>query len=309
MTAYDVVVVGDYCLDLIFTGLPKLPELGVEIVSKGFEMLPGGPYNTAIAMHRLGIKVGWACDFGSDDFSKFVREAARNEGIDAGLFRHHPTPLRNITVSLSYPDERAFVAYYDPAPAIPAAIMALPGLSARYLYIPGLYTGPAFDTGILLIKARRIKVIMDGNSVETASLTEPAVRRSIQNCEIFMPNAREVRRLTGEMDLFAGMRILEKLVPLLVVKDGENGAFGVQNGEVIHMPGLKLSPLDTTGAGDCFNAGFIKAWLQGCTLTDCLKWGNVVGGLSTLGFGGTGKRITEADVREQLGNLPNNPVK
>jgi len=54
--------------------------------------------------------------------------------------------------------------------------------------------------------------------------------------------------------------------------------------------------VDTTGAGDCFDAGFIMAWLAGRTVEDCLRWGNVVGGLSTLAPGGAGRVITPNDV-------------
>jgi sugar/nucleoside kinase (ribokinase family) len=300
---YDVVVVGDYCLDLIFTGLPNMPELGVEIVSKGFEMIPGGPYNTVVALHRLGLRVGWACDYGEDPFSQFVLERAQEEGIDSSLFIRHKACMRNITVSLSYPEERAFVAYYDPAPSIPAVIKRLPQLSSHYIYLPGIYTGAAFDAGLMLVKLKHIQIIMDGNSPETVSMDDPAVRKAIQAVGIFMPNAREVCRLTGKTELLEGIRELQKWVPLLVVKDGTNGAYAAQDGHIIHVPGLRLTPLDTTGAGDCFNAGFIKARMLGATLEECLKWGNIVGGLSTLGYGGTGMRVTENEVREQMSTL------
>ena len=79
--SYDILVVGDYCLDLIFTGLPAMPALGKEIFSSGCTMLPGGSYNAAVAMHRLGLRVGWASDFGNDDFSRFVMDHARQEGL------------------------------------------------------------------------------------------------------------------------------------------------------------------------------------------------------------------------------------
>ncbi|MCJ7532966.1 MAG: carbohydrate kinase family protein, partial [Anaerolineales bacterium] len=82
MKRYDIIVAGDYFVDLVFTGLPKLPELGEEVFGTGFEMLPGGSYNTVVAMHRLGLKVGWAADFGNDRFSRFVLDYAENEKLD-----------------------------------------------------------------------------------------------------------------------------------------------------------------------------------------------------------------------------------
>ena len=64
--------------------------------------------------------------------------------------------------------------------------------------------------------------------------------------------------------------------------------------------GARVEPLDTTGAGDCFNAGFVKAWLDDLLLEQCLRWGNVVGGLLTLAHGGTGKIVTPEEVERWL---------
>jgi len=298
---YDVLVAGDYFLDLIFSELPAFPELGREIVGSGFEMIPGGAYNSAIAMHRLGLKVGWAADFGDDDFSRFALDRAAGEGLDDALFVRHNRPMRRITVSLSYPADRAFVTYCDREPAVPAAIKALPTVSARAFYLPGLYAGPLFDAGLALLRAKRMKLIMDGNSSGAISLSDAAVRRAVRSADIFMPNADEVRRMTGETDLRAGLAALAALCPVVVVKAGAQGAYACRGRELLHTPAIPVTPVDTTGAGDCFNAGFVKAWLDGRPLAECLRWGAVVGGLSTLARGGTGQVIAEADVLQWLG--------
>jgi sugar/nucleoside kinase (ribokinase family) len=297
---YDVIVAGDYCLDLIFTGLPAFPALGKEVVGTGFAMIPGASYNSAVAMHRLGLKVGWATDFGNDDFSRFVLERVRQEGLDEALLVHHDRPMRRITVAASYPHDRAFIAFYDPEPAVHAAMKALATASAQVLYVSGLYYGSLFDAGRLLVRARHMKLVMDGNSGDEAVLANPAVRKSVQNVEVLMPNASEARRMTGTDDLVAAMQTLAALGPLVVVKDGGNGAYACAGGQIIHAPAIPITPMETTGAGDCFNAGFIKAWLDGRPLAECLRWGNVVGGLSTLAPGGTGKVVTVEEVQRWL---------
>jgi sugar/nucleoside kinase (ribokinase family) len=296
MEHYDLIVVGDYYLDLIFSGLPQFPELGKEIVGSGFDMLPGGAYNSAVAMHRLGLKVGWAADFGDDDFSRFAAEHARTEGLDDALFVYHKRPLRRITVSASYPDDRAFITYCDPKPGIPAALKALATSSARVLYLPGLYHGSLFNAGLMIVRAKRMKLIMDGNSAADETLADPGVRQAIQSVDVFLPNAREARRFTGRDDLEEAMTVLGNLCPLVVVKDGANGAYARLDRQVTHAPAIPIAPLDTTGAGDCFNAGFITAWLEGRPIEDCLRWGNIVGGLSTMARGGTGRVVTRQDV-------------
>jgi sugar/nucleoside kinase (ribokinase family) len=298
--SYDVLVAGSYSLDLIFTGLPHLPRLGEDLLASGFAMIPGEAYNSAVAMHRLGLRVGWAGDFGDDDFSRFALEQARREGLDEKLFVRHQRSLRRISVAASFPEDRAFLTYYDPEPRLPAILKALATASARAIYLPGLYYGPLLEAGLRLARARRMKVLMDGNLGEPVNLEDARVRKAISSLDLFLPNAREARCLTGKDDLQAAIHDLAELCPLVVVKDGPNGAYASENGKLEHANALPVTPLDTTGAGDCFNAGFIKAWLDGRPLGECLRWGNVVGGLSTLAPGGAGQMITVADVQHAL---------
>lgn len=297
---YDVIVAGSYCLDLIFTGLDGFLELGKEIVSSGFSMIPGEAFTAAATMHRLGLKVGWAGDFGCDDFSRFVLERVRSEGLDEGLFVHHTQPLRRITAAASYPHERAFLSYFDPDPPVPAVLKALATASARVLFLPGLYYGPLLDAGLVLTRAKRMRLFMDGNSEDRDTLENSAVRKAIRSADVFLPNAQEARNITAAQDIQDALRILGELCPLVVIKDGKNGAWGIENKRITHDPAIPVKVVDTTGAGDSFSAGFLKAWLDGRALQECLRWGNILGGLSTTTHGGAGKVVTLADVQEWL---------
>ena len=303
MKRYDIIVAGDYFVDLVFTGLPKIPELGEEVFSTGFEMLPGGSYNTVVAMHRLGLKVGWAADFGNDRFSRFVLDYAENEKLDRSLFVFHHQSMRHITAAASFSQDRAFISYSDPQPAMPAAMKKLPFASSRALYIPALYYGRWFNAGLSLLRVKNISLIMDGNASEVTLKNTPDAAKALQSSDLFLPNAREVRCLTGEQDLEKGIHMLLSLCPLVVVKDGIWGGYACDGSQLIHSPAIPVTPLDTTGAGDCFNAGFIKAWLDQRPLEECLKWGNIVGGLSTLALGGTGQVTTVKEVEEWLAKV------
>lgn len=300
MSRSDVLVLGDYYVDLVFTGLTQPPVLGKEIFTAGFDMIPGGAYNAALTMHRLGLQVGWAADFGDDDFSRWVLARVREAGLSDDLFTLHRRPLRRVTVSVSYPGEHAFITYCDPEPIVPAGMKALATASAQMVYIAGVYSGDFFDAGHALVRARGMKLAMDGNSGDEVVLTVPAVRKAIQHVDIFLPNAAEARRITGRADLTDAIRVLADLCRLVVVKDGPNGAYACSDGQIVHAPAIAVVPLDTTGAGDCFNAGFLTAWLTGRSLIDCLRWGNVVGGLSTTARGGTGRAVNADEVERWL---------
>lgn len=297
---YDVLVVSNYFVDLVFTGLPKLPELGQEVFGTGFSMLAGGGFISAAAMHRLGVRVAWVSDFGSDEFSRFALEAAEAEGIDVSWCVRHPRPLRRVTVSVSYPHDRAFISYADPEPSIPAVLKALASASAEMVFLGGMVWGRAFDAGLVLARSRRMKVVMDGNGAEQASLADPGVRRALSAVDVFIPNQREAQHLTGEAGLPAALHALGRVCLLPVVKAGASGSYALVDGEILHAPAISVTPVDTTGAGDCYDAGFVKAWLDGRTVEECLRWGNAAGGLSTMASGGAGRVITPEDLAPYL---------
>ena len=95
---YDVLLLGGYFCDLIFTGLPEMPRLGAEVYGSAFDMVPGAAYTTALALRRLELRAGWACDFGDDFFSQFVLDTARRAGLDSSLFRMHAGPVRRLSL-------------------------------------------------------------------------------------------------------------------------------------------------------------------------------------------------------------------
>jgi sugar/nucleoside kinase (ribokinase family) len=285
---YDVLLVGDYWYDLIFTDLPRLPELGRELYAGGFDNVPGGPFINAVALHRLGLRVGWAADFGDDVFSRLVLEAVRREGLDEALFQHHARPYRRLTAAASFPGDRAFLSYTDPGPKLSAPLKALAAarVSARVVLVPGLIYGPLFDSTHLLVRARGMKIVMDCHLTDR-TLADPALRRALGHVDVFMPNANEARCLTGQATTLEALHALSEHCPLVVVKDGAQGAYGLRRGEVmVHAPALAVRVVDTTGAGDCFGAGFVRAWLDERPLEECLRWGNICGGLSTTARGG-----------------------
>lgn len=301
---FDVIVVGSYSVDLIFSGLGELPQLGIDVVGTDFKMTPGETFISAVSMHRLGINVGWAADFGNDDFSRFTLNCIREEGLDESLFVFHDQPYRRISAAASYPNDRAFITYYDPAPQVPAAVSALIKSQAKVLFIPGLYYGDLLGVGIKFIRAKNMTLVMDGNSSGGDILGKTkqckSIRNAIKSVDIFMPNAREARRITGQPNLELAIRQLGELCPVVVIKDGSNGSYSYANNKLIHEPAISVNPIDTTGAGDNFNAGFLRAWLDGSALETCQKWGNIVGGLSTTALGGTTRKITSEQVRKYL---------
>ena len=101
-----------------------------------------------------------------------------------------------------------------------------------------------------------------------------------------MPNDAEACRMTGTSDVEAAAEALAQQVPLVAIKCGSRGALVRFEGKRWLVPTKKVTPVDTIGAGDSFNAGFLEAYLRGCSPTECAEQGNRVAALSTQRAGG-----------------------
>jgi sugar/nucleoside kinase (ribokinase family) len=276
---YDVLILGDYFCDLIFTGLPELPRLSADLFGTGFEMSPGGSYRTLLALTRLGLRAGWSCDFGDDLFSRFVLDMARQDGLDTSLFRLHPFPVRRISASFSFAHDRGFISYMDRL-ARPAAADVITATRPRAVLIPSLMHGDEHAT--LVEAARRVGalVYMDCQA-RSETLALPEVAAAVRRVDVFAPNEVEALHLTGESSPEAALEHLATLTPVAVIKRGRAGAMVRAGSVTASAPAIAVEVHDTTGAGDCFNAGFLFAYLCNQPLEMCLRCGNVCGGLAT----------------------------
>jgi sugar/nucleoside kinase (ribokinase family) len=279
----EVLVVGAYFADLIFRELSWPVRCGTEVFAGGFDLLPGGAFTLAMALHRLGHDVVWATDFGTDLFSRQVLAAARTAGLDETGFRHHPLALRSVTVALSFPGDRAMVSYQDPVCPRPLAAL-LQEHRPRVLILPELQYGPAVLAGLGVARRLGIQVFMDCQDVP-GTLDTPTVREVLTQVDIFAPNADEALRLTGTTAVDDALAVLAALVGTVVVKRGAAGATAVQGGKRYEVAAVPVDAVDTTGAGDCFNAGFLHGCLTGQPLPSCLHTAVACGAAATTGPG------------------------
>jgi sugar/nucleoside kinase (ribokinase family) len=302
---YDVLMAGNYFCDIIFTGIPGFPALGTELYCDGLTVVPGGVLNTVVAMRRLGLNVGWIGVLGNDFFSRYTSDWIAAEGIDSALLERRAEPFRRATVSLSYPSDRAFVTYVDPAPDMIGKLIAeSAGLAFRSVHFAGLMIDPRLPPFLRELRARGVFVSMDCQH-RPYTLTDPLVAETLQALDLFMPNALEAAKLTGGADVAESAARLLEHVPRVVIKQGAAGASAWWEGQHHHWPALPVTPVDTTGAGDVFNSGFLAARLAGEDVLTCLRWGNAAGGLSTLGYGGSGAAPRRDQVIAALrGELP-----
>ncbi|MFE3773095.1 carbohydrate kinase family protein [Streptomyces sp. NPDC059122] len=300
-TGPSVLVVGAYSVDLVFRELAGPVAFGSEVWAGGLGMVPGGAFTLAMGLRRLGREVVWAADFGSDVFSREVLAAARAEGIDERGFRHHAQPVRNVTVALSGSRDRAMVAYEDPIAVRPLAELIETHRPAVVM-LPYLQFGPEVSAALDVAARHGAEVFMDCQDYP-GHLGMPEVAKALSRVQVFAPNEAEALRITGTDSVVAALEALADVVPVAVVKRGGDGAVAAAGGRRAERAAPPVPVVDTTGAGDCFNVGFLHERLAGGSLDACLAAGVACGAAAVTGPGSSAAPDS-AGLRTWLTRLP-----
>lgn len=281
----DVFLSGTVFIDMIFSGLPGLPAPGTELYVNGLGSAPGGSANMAVALSRLGLKVGLAAAFGDDMFGGYLwRTLAEQEGIDLSAshrIRRWPTP---VTVSLSYDSDRSMITYGEPLPVGKSELVTEPPQAATCFV--DLDDGPPEWAGKL--RSNGALVFADVGWDGTGQWS-PEILERLCAVDVFLPNAVEAMSYTRTESPEAAVDSLASRVPVCVVKAGAAGAYGIDNqtGERAHAAAIPVEALDATGAGDVFDAGFVFGTLAGWPLEQRLKFANLCAGLSVRHYSGS----------------------
>jgi sugar/nucleoside kinase (ribokinase family) len=109
----------------------------------------------------------------------------------------------------------------------------------------------------------------------------------LAHTDLFLPNDQEARAIAKRATLDEALATLAKTIPTIAIKNGAEGAICRRGDQIARDPGFPISVVDTTGAGDSFNGGFLYGWLHGWELADALALGCACGALSTQAAGGT----------------------
>ncbi|WP_254715293.1 carbohydrate kinase family protein [Actinomadura sp. NAK00032] len=274
----DVFLSGQVFMDMIFTGLPGLPPPGTEIVTDGLGSAPGGVANIAVAMSRLGLRVGLAAPFGDDMFGAYLwRTLAEQEGVDLGLSRRVRGWSTPVTVSMAYDSDRSMVTFARPVPA-PLDDLGAPPPDARACFVDVDRPVPPWAAGM---RARGALVFGDLGWDQTGAWPAEVLDR-LAHVDVFLPNAAEAMAYTRTATPADAAAALAERVPVVVVKRGGDGAIAIDSasGERAEVGALPVEALDPTGAGDVFAAGFVFATLAGLPLAERLRFANLCAGLS-----------------------------
>lgn len=302
MEVYDLLVVGDLNPDLILAG-DVLPEFGQaeKIVSDANLTLGSSAAIFACGAARLGLKVALAAKVGRDVFGDFVIKELEKRQVSTAYILRDPLLHTGLSVILLRGADRAILTYPGAIPAlkageIPRSLLA----NSRHLHLASYYLLPALQPGVtaLFEAARRsgLTTSMDTN-YDPDGRWNGGLERVLPHTDLLLPNETECRAVAGEANLDRAIEVLATQVGTLAVKLGANGARAVRGKLQVTMPAVPVDVVDTVGAGDSFDAGFVYGYLAGWPLERSLRLAVTCGALSTRAAGGT---AAQPDLEEAM---------
>ncbi len=278
----DAIGFGALNVDKIYL-VNKIPKAEEEAYVKDVQIFAGGSAsNTIVGLSRLGMKTGYIGKVGNDADGDFLLRDLRSEGVDT---------YQVIRANGRSGNALIFVDEYGNR-----AILVDPGVNdtIRFDEIDSDYVSKfrllhltsficklgedSFKSQKKLVKVFDGIVSFDPGAVYAERGLDD-LKEIIKETTIFMPNAIEMEILTGLSYKEGANEILNMGVEVVVVKLGERGCYITDGKTELEIPALNVDVVDTTGAGDAFNAGFLYGYLKGKDLEECGKLGNYVASL------------------------------
>ena len=290
---FDIAIAGELNLDLILYGLPVEMATERDLLASGFVSTLGS--SSAIVAHNaaaLGLRVRFQSLIGDDDFGCIALERLRQMDVDVSGIVVDAKLTTGVTILLPHEAIRHSLTYLGSISRLTVGHLNIDALKeARHFHLSSLFLqeGLQRDLGHLLLelKSAGLSVSLDTNDDPKNLWGEP-LGEILSLIDLFMPNEDELCRMAGGVSLEQAMSSFAIAVPTLVVKRGRKGCRVRHLGKIFDVPPTTVTTMvDSIGAGDSFDAGFLAAYLRGYDVEACARAGNVTGALCTQGTGGT----------------------
>jgi sugar/nucleoside kinase (ribokinase family) len=305
-----ILVAGELNVDLVFRDCQSFPAPGREVLAEDAQVVPGSSSMICAAgLARLGNRVAFAGKAGADGWGDFCVSALQGAGVDVAAVRRDPALRTGITASFSTSADRALVTFAGAIGALRAsdiddALLA----AADHLHVSSYYLQSALRPDLKSLFARASAL---GLSTSLDPGFDPEQRWGnewpclLSGVDLFLPNDVELAGISGCGGVLDGLRALDNGRTRTVVKRGRHGCATLDDaGRLLESAAFAVDAVDSTGAGDSFDAGFLHAWLRGLPLAEAMRWGNACGALSTRGVGGTARQADAAEAQALLEAAP-----
>ena len=303
--AARVLVVGDANPDLVLSGdvVPRFSQVE-QLLDDASLVIGGSASITAHGLARLGRPVSLVAAVGDDHFGRFLTGRLQEAGVDVRHVAVRADLPTGLTVALNRGADRAMLTLTGALDSLTEHELygALHGLGTeglRHVHVASLFLLPsllpALPAFLAHVRARGLTTSLDTNG--DPSETWLGVDDLLPHLDVLLPNRAEAVALGGDDDPRVAAAGLAARGPLTVVKDGPAGAWAVsRDGEIAEFRGTPRPAVDTTGAGDTFDAAFLDAWLDAVPLSDALARAVAAGAHSVGAVGGTAGQPTRDQI-------------
>jgi sugar/nucleoside kinase (ribokinase family) len=278
----------------------SLPEWGQDREVRRITPHRGGAgLNVAVNLATLGNPTALMAGVGNDAWGAFLRDELTATGVDTRGVVALDAPTA-VTMVLTGAHDRAFVSVYGATATFQARdIVPTVIAEATHIHLSGYWQSRALMDALPDLcnawKAQDITISLDVG-YDATHQWEGGIRELLPLVDVFFPNEEEACGITGEANWREALVQLAKVVPWVALKRGAEGAtlrWGILE---LYQSAYRATVVDTTGAGDAFNSGFLHGWIQDWSPQKSLHYGCAMGALCVGREGGSTTPPTLAEV-------------
>jgi fructokinase len=292
-------------------GITSLGEAIVDFIAtdpsnKTYQRLLGGAtVNVAVGVRRLGIPSYYLCKLGTDESSTFIEEKLMKENVDLSFCSHHPNKrICSVYIHLNQHGERYFHSYVNETPdewITSEELDNKPFMNSKIFYFgSGTLFHPiarkTTDQALQYAKEENLVIAFDTNIRLKRWESENQCRETIlsyaKRADIVKMAEDELLFLTETETLDEGLEHIAKMeIPFLFITKGKDGACAIHKDIMVHVPGIPVKAVDTTGAGDAFMAALLSCFhdrgipQNEAQLAEYTEFANKAGAHSATKFG------------------------
>lgn len=287
---FDILVAGEINPDLILAGDVK-PEFNQveKLIDSAALTIGSSSAIFSCGAARLDLKIAFIGVCGKDVFGRFMLDEMQKRNVDVSnvIVRDGQTGL---SVILSTGTDRAILTHMGlisalQASDIPDALLR----QTRHLHVASYFLQTNLQPSLpdLFRRARELGLTTSLDTNYDPSEKWIGFDELLSVTNVFLPNEKEAKSLSEKMDIDLAAEELGGRVDMLAIKLGPDGALGVSASKKVRVTSIPVKVMDTVGAGDSFNAGFLYGYLHKWDLEKALRLACICGALSTQKAGGT----------------------
>lgn len=295
---WDAFIYGDINVDIIIPGVEKFPEPGQEdLIDRMDTYVGGGAALFTLGLGKLGLNPVFQGSIGEDCYGSFIREEFQKSNVDSSLLSFSRKNKTGISLSFTNEKDRSFLTYRGTNAEINLEDIDLNQVGqARHIHITGYEGRNNHREYLKLLRAVKsledVSVSFDVGWDASGEWYE-GIYELFPQIDILFMNETEAIHYGRKESAEEAVKEFAAAAKIAVAKLGRKGSIAYSGSEFFQAAPYQVTAVDTTGAGDSFNAGFLYGYLRGKTIGECLAAGNACGALSVTAYGGNTAFPTE----------------